>query len=581
MFDSATPLATVMDQKRQLRTRVEEMYEILRGERNEFSSDAQLGLPDVAGPLSRETFLRVLQSYREKLRMASLSSGLDAAMTTAQDDDYLEDRSPASDFVKRIIFNPCSPHHCVAKFSSPEARVPYEIPCSTASGFVPKDPQLPLTFAGNFELCETYHFVRAHFCTIQTSFLVAPLLDPEDRSLVPKPKDYLMLGRLFMGKCVARQCNKDLLKKRFLSGVKATAKKIFFNMKKARFDIFFLESYIEQTTEVSCVREDTLEQGEEFESMGTTVFFFLCAFVTVAGVSASAYNVVYPRTRNKYVLSFSWQHSFNSLFNPMKGDLAFLNGVRVVSMMWIVYGHTVLMSTIGVNVPVNNPTAVDDQVQSFIMTYVRGAEYAVDTFFFMSGLLAATGIIDATFNDRLPNTSVFAYISLILIRFIRLTPLYVSVMFFYTKVLPYTGSGPYWLLNNHRKDLEHSCRHWFANIFYINNLYPFGPDNGGGIDGCMVSYFALLVLVVFTILNTNMTCCLPPLGMDVVSRQRYAILPVGALAVLVLSETMAIKQGQPPRYSRGSTLRPVPCSRGHSDRHHRLVGGQVRRQRHL
>jgi peptidoglycan/LPS O-acetylase OafA/YrhL len=38
-------------------------------------------------------------------------------------------------------------------------------------------------------------------------------------------------------------------------------------------------------------------------------------------------------------------------------------------------------------------------------------------------------------------------------------------------------------MNVNKDQIQHSCRNFFTNLFYFNNLYPFGPE--GGISSCM------------------------------------------------------------------------------------------------
>jgi peptidoglycan/LPS O-acetylase OafA/YrhL len=57
----------------------------------------------------------------------------------------------------------------------------------------------------------------------------------------------------------------------------------------------------------------------------------------------------------------------------------------------------------------------------------------VDTFFFMSGLLAMEGVLQK-FTLTPKN-----YAKLVIGRYIRLTPAYAAVLFFFVKVMPYQG----------------------------------------------------------------------------------------------------------------------------------------------
>ncbi|GFY55368.1 hypothetical protein TNIN_374681 [Trichonephila inaurata madagascariensis] len=54
-------------------------------------------------------------------------------------------------------------------------------------------------------------------------------------------------------------------------------------------------------------------------------------------------------------------------------------------------------------------------------------------------------------------------------RFIRLTPVYMIVLAFYTSLSGYLGSGPVWTVPN----TDPNCHsNWWWNFLYINNLQP-------------------------------------------------------------------------------------------------------------
>jgi len=91
----------------------------------------------------------------------------------------------------------------------------------------------------------------------------------------------------------------------------------------------------------------------------------------------------------------------------------------------------------------------------------------LDTFFFLSGFLAAWGILQQLSKKSL---SVHSYLLLMFARFVRLTPSYMLVVFFNWKVQPYLATGPNWAafaLGNNACDDR-----WYLNMFYVNNLFP-------------------------------------------------------------------------------------------------------------
>ena len=73
--------------------------------------------------------------------------------------------------------------------------------------------------------------------------------------------------------------------------------------------------------------------------------------------------------------------------NGQKDPLSLLDGVRVMSIGWVIMGHTISRYT---NLAaIDNINSISDQLADFNYVPVNGAFYAVDTFFWLSGLLMA------------------------------------------------------------------------------------------------------------------------------------------------------------------------------------------------
>lgn len=76
--------------------------------------------------------------------------------------------------------------------------------------------------------------------------------------------------------------------------------------------------------------------------------------------------------------------NWDRLFTPIPGGLEALNGLRVMSIMWVVLGHT-FSAALG---PSSNIAYVVEVVANrWDFQFVPNAEYAVDTFFFITGFL--------------------------------------------------------------------------------------------------------------------------------------------------------------------------------------------------
>ena len=140
---------------------------------------------------------------------------------------------------------------------------------------------------------------------------------------------------------------------------------------------------------------------------------------------------------------------------PPKTETDCLNGLRVLTMFWIIAGHTMLM-----------PAAIagydneGDLIASwgyrgtYVLQAILGAEVGVDTFFFLSGYLATrlTPHIAAIHNTfasgrrgKLARAFPLTVTTCLAVakRYLRLTPSLLFVMFIYYKILPFYGAGPF------------------------------------------------------------------------------------------------------------------------------------------
>ena len=165
------------------------------------------------------------------------------------------------------------------------------------------------------------------------------------------------------------------------------------------------------------------------------------------------------------LLSFSLYRTVSAIMNTHQPAHAItsINGIRAISMFWVILGHTFLWG-VGFGVTANIKEAVNTIPNRFLFQLVDNGFFAVDSFFVLSGLLMSYLSIREMERHQGKFPFVFFYIH----RLLRLSPAYYFAVFLNFKVLPYVGSGPLWLLGN-----VHRCeKYWWTNLLYINNFYP-------------------------------------------------------------------------------------------------------------
>ncbi|XP_013404100.1 nose resistant to fluoxetine protein 6-like [Lingula anatina] len=162
--------------------------------------------------------------------------------------------------------------------------------------------------------------------------------------------------------------------------------------------------------------------------------------------------------------AFSLYTTLPRLLSTHQGSAAItcLNGIRVMSIGWVVLGHTYSFSFGNVD----NIVFEFEETKRFSFNAVGNALFSVDSFFLLSGVLAAYLFLRQLRRENgiRPKTMIMYYVH----RIIRLSPLYYMLTFIYATLTIYMGSGPMW--NGKLHDGEFCANNWWTNLLYLNNV---------------------------------------------------------------------------------------------------------------
>ncbi|XP_069112157.1 LOW QUALITY PROTEIN: uncharacterized protein [Argopecten irradians] len=145
-----------------------------------------------------------------------------------------------------------------------------------------------------------------------------------------------------------------------------------------------------------------------------------------------------------------------------KDSISAICGLRVISILWIIYTHTLFVNTAAIkNV---NLISFFDQLQStaLSMPLINGA-VAIDTFFVISGLLLSYMLMkELTKQKGRINWFMFYFY-----RFWRLTPTYMMIILLDVAFSRYYHDGPSW---TQMEIFTDNCKEsWWTNLLFINN----------------------------------------------------------------------------------------------------------------
>ncbi|XP_078686373.1 nose resistant to fluoxetine protein 6-like isoform X1 [Branchiostoma floridae x Branchiostoma belcheri] len=229
---------------------------------------------------------------------------------------------------------------------------------------------------------------------------------------------------------------------------------------------------------LTCQREETYANYSSTAIAAIVIISIILIIVTVSSLYEFIITVYSPETRKALDVSARVFLSFSVFTNARKvfsfkspsGQLPALHGIRVLSTLWIIFGHTNFF-TLG-NIEISNKLERDGASKEWWYFIQNNMDMAVDTFLLLSGLL-----VTYLFMKQLAQTGgVFTWRDYglhLLHRYLRLTPVYAFLILIYTCLLVYMGDGPYWATpSNWVMPGIHGCQHnWWTNLLYINNYF--------------------------------------------------------------------------------------------------------------
>jgi peptidoglycan/LPS O-acetylase OafA/YrhL len=188
---------------------------------------------------------------------------------------------------------------------------------------------------------------------------------------------------------------------------------------------------------------------------------------------SSPYELLAGNTFKAFLKCFSIVANATHLFEVTgrrKIGTSSIDGLRVISMGWIMLGHTLMfMAWVGfVNADAVLPPSGAFSQWSFQV--VPSSEFAVDTFLVMGGFLAALYMILFSRKQNPARLTVLQVAAFIAHRIGRLVPTLAAVLAFFMFIFPLLSSGPFWMFSS---TTASNCNaYWWANLMFVNNLVP-------------------------------------------------------------------------------------------------------------
>ena len=249
----------------------------------------------------------------------------------------------------------------------------------------------------------------------------------------------------------------------------------YLNVKKPEFSKVLTDFFNTTIHDGDLTFMDIIKNNEEANRIGLgfccTIFFFCsmalaCIILTTLDVKG----MIKGTSKGMQIAqAFSFKKNLVGLFsneNRVDPKLNLFNGVRVLSICWVVLNHSWL--TLPYDSIFNLSDAVFLLPLKLMMSIVKAAPLSVDAFFVLSGFLCALGLCSA-FKDP-KNRTIPACAMAILNRFLRFFPMHLTALLYTLFILPTVADSP-----NNIACYEHLTKpcqtQWPLTLLHINNFF--------------------------------------------------------------------------------------------------------------
>ncbi|CAM9301296.1 unnamed protein product [Chrysoparadoxa australica] len=216
----------------------------------------------------------------------------------------------------------------------------------------------------------------------------------------------------------------------------------------------------------------------------------------------------------RYFLCFGLRENWSDLWSLEQkggGEYKILDGIRVLSMLWVIFGHTAILRLteepgVANVLDVSGPDRASWQTK-LLHQPALSSFTSVDCFFVLGGMLLALLGLPKLRRRGAWRAVPFMY----LLRWLRLTPPVLFMVVFQTYIFPLLGDGVFW---NFDYQVESCRQYWWTNLLYVQNLVPFdNPANsclgeawylGADMQLFMISVWLLLLYT----RRSTLTVCL-------------------------------------------------------------------------
>ncbi|XP_069960471.1 nose resistant to fluoxetine protein 6 isoform X3 [Cherax quadricarinatus] len=278
-----------------------------------------------------------------------------------------------------------------------------------------------------------------------------------------------------------------------------------------------LRTFEKKARVVDC---QTMQDTVDLNAADIAVIVILCIFGTlllagaVCDISINFYNKQhYRKGPLRFLLVFSAYSNLKKIFTINKKEnpevISCIHGMRVLSMTWVVWGHSFFMLFFSSSNILGIQSVTDDVIDET----ADNATFSVDTFFFIGGLLLTYGIL-----NEYSRVGKVNWIMYYVHRFIRLAPPIALTGAVLATIARHVLYGP--MIGYVDRTLIQNCRDfWWADFLFATNFL-----NRACLGQCW-----------YTAVDTQVYVVLPIVLIPLIYRRKIGVAVLAAVTVISLA----------------------------------------------
>ncbi|KAF0762026.1 nose resistant to fluoxetine protein 6-like, partial [Aphis craccivora] len=265
------------------------------------------------------------------------------------------------------------------------------------------------------------------------------------------------------------------------------------------FDTHFLPHRINAQVQVESILCSTdkdeypYDNGYYLTSLLVGCIFFFCCLSTAYHLIIIIRNNNGKKSKMPEVFNmFSIIRNSRDLIKYNRNnDLNIFNGLKVLTMIVVLFGHKFLYFVI-------NPITYGMHLEKL---YKEGPDFLltsmnlIDPFFYIAGYLMYIMLIPQ-FNK--PGTNCFQIVMVIVYKYLKVLPSYLIVMLMTAFVIPHLGNGPFWA-SRIWPEADNCKNYWWANLLAVSNFIPVENQCliAGWYVSCLLQFLVIGTIVVY------------------------------------------------------------------------------------